>query len=351
MYLSHFGLREAPFSIAPNPRFLYSSLRHQEALAHLLYGIQSDGGFVLLTGEVGSGKTTLCRCLLEQIPEHCDVAYLFNPKLSATELLATLCHEIGVEAPPGPRSVKVFIDALNAQLLRAHTAGRKTVLIIDEAQNLSVELLEQIRLLTNLETSEHKLLHIMLIGQPELRSMLERPELRQLNQRIVARYHLGPLSKDEVAAYIQHRLECAGTASPLIPRHLSGRIYQLSAGIPRLINLLCDRALLGACAQGKTQVDITTLTQAAREVLPRASTSLLTTWRSLLVISLITLLILFLLWPLLRTTKNHFLPTLKEPVQATSGLRLQTDWTLPSPVKSGPRSYKNSQRHPRTENH
>lgn len=351
MYLSHFGLREAPFSIAPNPRFLYSSLRHQEALAHLLYGIQSDGGFVLLTGEVGSGKTTLCRCLLEQIPEHCDVAYLFNPKLSATELLASLCHEIGVEGPPGPPSVKALVDALNAQLLRAHAAGRKTVLIIDEAQNLSVELLEQIRLLTNLETSEHKLLHIMLIGQPELRSMLERPELRQLNQRIVARYHLGPLTKDEVAAYIQHRLECAGTTSQLIPRHLSSRIYRLSAGIPRLINLLCDRALLGACAQGKTQVDISTLTQAAHEVLPRKNTSLLTSRWSLLVVCLSTILALSLLWPLLRTANHHFLPAAEEPAQITSGLRLQTDWTLPSPVKPGPRSNKKSLRRPRTENH
>src|SRR5580658_3406295 len=195
MYENYFGLNEAPFSIAPDPRYLFMSRRHQEALAHLLYGVNGDGGFVLLTGEVGAGKTTVCRCLLEQVPESCDVAYIFNPKLTVEELLSTICAEFGVACPAGTTSVKVFVDCINAYLLDAHARGRHTVLIIDEAQNLSADVLEQMRLLTNLETNQRKLLQIILLGQPELTDMLERPELKQLAQRIVARYHLGPLSK------------------------------------------------------------------------------------------------------------------------------------------------------------
>lgn len=267
MYLDHFGLNAPPFSIAPDPRFLYLSQRHQEALAHLLYGVRGEGGFVLLTGEVGSGKTTLCRCLLEQIPEHCDVAYIFNPKLTVEELLATLCKEFGVAQPAGSASIKVYIDLLNDYLLQAHAAGRHSVLIIDEAQNLSPEVLEQMRLLTNLETSEKKLLQIILIGQPELAEMLARHDLRQLSQRIVARYHLDPLSKPEIAAYVRHRLELSGGRPQLIPASLMGQLYRLSGGVPRLINVLCDRALLGAYVQGKAAVDAGTLRQAASEVL------------------------------------------------------------------------------------
>jgi len=267
MYLDHFGLTAPPFSIAPDPRFLFLSQRHQEALAHLLYGISGDGGFVLLTGEVGSGKTTICRCLLEQIPEHCDVAYIFNPRLTVEELLATVCSEIGIDCPAGTSSIKVFIDHINAHLLRAHASGRHTVLIIDEAQNLSAEVLEQMRLLTNLETNEKKLLQIILIGQPELGDLLARHELRQLNQRVVARYHLDPLSQGEIAAYVGHRLEISGGKGQLIPDALMHRLYRLSGGVPRLINVLCDRALLGAYAQGKERVDRATLDQAAREVL------------------------------------------------------------------------------------
>ena len=267
MYRQYFGFAEAPFSIAPDPRFLYLSQRHQEALAHLLYGVNGDGGFVLLTGEVGSGKTTICRCLLEQIPDNCDVAYIFNPKLTVEELLSTICLEIGICYPPGNRSVKIFIDFINSHLLRAHAKGQRTVLIIDEAQNLAADVLEQMRLLTNLETNERKLLQIILIGQPELASMLERRELRQLSQRIVARYHLDPLSKKEVAAYVRHRLEVSGGKSHLIPEQLIGRLYRLSGGVPRLINVLCDRALLGTYVQGNERVDKATLEQAAREVL------------------------------------------------------------------------------------
>lgn len=267
MYQSYFGLAEAPFSISPDPRYLYLSQRHQEALAHLLYGVGGEGGFVLLTGDIGAGKTTICRCLLDQIPASCDVAYVFNPRLTVEELLSTICVEFGISHPPGNTSVKVFVDCLNEYLLGANARGRHTVLIIDEAQNLSADVLEQMRLLTNLETSQRKLLQIILLGQPELATMLARPELRQLAQRIVARYHLGPLTKAEVAAYVRHRLEIAGTTRQLFPPSLMGRLYRLSGGVPRVINVICDRALLGAFVQGKEKVDSATLAKAAREVL------------------------------------------------------------------------------------
>ena len=266
MYRHFFGLAEAPFSIAPDPRYLYLSQRHQEALAHLLYGVNGDGGFVLLTGEVGAGKTTVCRCLLQQIPASCDVAYIFNPMLTVEELLSTICVEFGIAYPPGNTSIKVFVDCINAYLLDAHAKGRHTVLIIDEAQNLAADVLEQMRLLTNLETNERKLLQIILLGQPELAAMLERPELRQLGQRIVARYHLGPLTRPEVAAYVRHRLEVSGAKRQLFPARLMRRLYRLSGGVPRVINVLCDRALLGAYVQSKERVDAATLAQAAREV-------------------------------------------------------------------------------------
>jgi general secretion pathway protein A len=270
MYQHYFGLAEAPFSIAPDPRYLYLSQRHQEALAHLLYGVSGDGGFVLLTGDVGAGKTTVCRCLLQQIPASCDVAYIFNPKLTVEELLSTICVEFGIAYPSGNASIKVFVDCINAYLLDAHARGRHTVLIIDEAQNLSADVLEQMRLLTNLETNERKLLQIILLGQPELALMLDRPELRQLSQRIVARYHLGPLTKQEVAAYVRHRLEIAGAQRQLFPAALMGRVYRLSGGVPRVINVLCDRSLLGTYVQGKERVDRATLAQAAREVFHQA---------------------------------------------------------------------------------
>jgi general secretion pathway protein A len=266
MYQSYFGLAEEPFSIAPDPRYLYMSQRHQEALAHLLYGVNAGGGFVLLTGEVGAGKTTVCRCFLEQIPPSCDVAYIFNPKLTVAELLSTICVEFGIACPAGNTSIKVYIDSINAYLLAAHARGRHTVLIIDEAQNLSADVLEQLRLLTNLETNQRKLLQIILLGQPELAEMLAQPELRQLAQRIIARYHLGPLEKNEVAAYVQHRLGVAGAQRQLFPAALMGSLYRLSRGIPRIINVLCDRALLGAYSESRERVDRATLKQAAYEV-------------------------------------------------------------------------------------
>lgn len=266
MYNEFFGFTESPFSIAPDPRYLFMSERHREALAHLLYGMRIDGGFVLLTGEVGTGKTTVCRVLLEQVPENTDVAFIYNPKLSTLELLATICQELHLSVPQTRISQKAYFDLLNFHLLDSHACGRRTVLIIDEAQNLSDEVLEQVRLLTNLETHQRKLLQIILLGQPELRDRLARPELRQLSQRIVARYHLEPLSKAETAAYIGHRLAVAGAVRPVFAREVMERIYRASGGTPRLINVICDRALLGAFVEGKTVVDRKVLAKATREV-------------------------------------------------------------------------------------
>lgn len=272
MYVPFFGLKQKPFSIAPDPRYLFMSERHREALAHLLYGVQGGGGFVLLTGEIGAGKTTVCRCFLEQIPTRCNVAYIFNPKLSALELLITVCHEFGIKFPPltaagTAPTVKDLVDGLNEYLLRTHSVGQNNVLIIDEAQNLSPDVLEQLRLLTNLETSERKLLQIVLIGQPELRGMLARPELEQLAQRVIARYHLEALSEKETSQYIAHRLAVAGLKGALpFDNAALHRIHQLARGVPRRVNLLCDRALLGAYASGKARVDRVIVDKAAGEV-------------------------------------------------------------------------------------
>jgi general secretion pathway protein A len=266
MYKEYFDLKDLPFSIAPDPRYLYMSARHREALAHLVYGITVEGGFVLLTGEVGTGKTTLCRCLLEQIPQDTDIAFILNPRLSVQELLATICDELGISYPSQTSSIKVFIDLINAYLLAAYAKGRKTVLIIEEAQNLTPDVLEQIRLLTNLETNERKLLQVVMVGQPELRDLLSRPELRQLAQRITARYHLEPLSREGVSEYVHHRLSVAGARTALLPASLMGTLYRSTGGIPRLINLVCDRALLGVYAEGKDHVTRRILKKAAREV-------------------------------------------------------------------------------------
>ncbi|WP_036165014.1 ExeA family protein [Massilia sp. 9096] len=268
MYVDYFNLKQAPFSIAPDPRYLFMSERHREALAHLLYGIGSGGGFVLLTGEIGAGKTTVCRCFIEQVPANCRLAYIFNPKLTALELLQTICDEFRIDLPAGERiGVKGYVDAINAYLLASHAQGNNNVLVIDEAQNLSAEVLEQLRLLTNLETSERKLLQIILIGQPELRTMLARPELEQLAQRVIARYHLGALSAQETAAYVGHRLAVAGAhAATPIPAALAPLIHRLTGGVPRRINLLCDRALLGAYAENSAQVTPRILRRAAQEV-------------------------------------------------------------------------------------
>jgi general secretion pathway protein A len=271
MYARHFGLTQPPFSIAPDPRYLFMSERHREALAHLLYGVRGGGGgFVVLTGDIGAGKTTVCRCLLEQLPARCNVAYIFNPKLTVEELLKSICAEFRIptrHVGPGVATVKDYVDALNEYLLRTHAVQQNNVLIIDEAQNLSADVLEQLRLLTNLETHERKLLQIVLIGQPELRTMLAKPTMQQLAQRVIARYHLGALTESETAQYVQHRLAVAGLTkdTPFDARALR-RVHRHARGVPRRINLLCDRALLGAYAKGKSNVDKATLEKAAREV-------------------------------------------------------------------------------------
>lgn len=266
MYTQYFGLTEKPFSIVPNPRFLYMSEQHREALAHLHYGIQEGEGFILITGEVGAGKTTLCKCLLERIPKKTNVAYILNSKVNVTELLASICDELGInyEKEAGQ---KHLTDKIYHYLLQAHAANKNTVLIIDEAQNLHTDVLEQIRLLTNLETNEKKLLQIILLGQPELREILQRTDLRQLAQRVTARYHLGPLSKEEVPLYVNHRITVAGGHPPLFNDAASRKLYVLTQGIPRLINLLCDRALLAAYSENKRLVDKKTLLKAAKETI------------------------------------------------------------------------------------
>ncbi|MEJ5988568.1 AAA family ATPase [Ramlibacter sp. PS3R-8] len=273
MYAAYFGLKQEPFSIAPDPRLLFLSEQHREALAHLLYGVQGGGGFVLLTGEIGTGKTTVCRSFLDQVPDHVNLAYIFNPKLTVLELLETVCHEFGiaVQLPTHrPATVKDSLDPLNAFLLQAHAAGRSSVLVIDEAQNLSAEVLEQLRLLTNLETSERKLLQIILIGQPELRTMLARPELEQLAQRVIARYHLQALREGETSQYVRHRMEVCGLQGPLpFDRRSLARVHAATGGVPRRINLLCDRALLGAYGNGEAQVTRRTIDQSVAEVFPR----------------------------------------------------------------------------------
>ncbi|NKC01002.1 MAG: AAA family ATPase [Pseudomonadales bacterium] len=267
MYQDHFGFNQEPFSIAPDPSFLYLSASHNEALAHLLYGF-SNGGFVLITGEVGTGKTTLLRNLLDKTPADIDVAFILNPRLTVKELLETLCDELGIVRPDGePDSVKRYIDILNRHLLETHRAARSTVMIIDEAQNLTPAVLEQIRLLTNLETNDKKLLRIILLGQPELQEMLDRTELRQLSQRITARYHLSVLGKEESLEYIRHRLTRAGGNPNIFTDRAMSALFRRSKGTPRLINIIADRALLGAYVESAYQVTPTHVRLAAKEVL------------------------------------------------------------------------------------
>jgi len=276
MYLQHFSLNEKPFSIAPDPRYLYMSQQHQEALAHLLYGLNGEGGIILLTGEVGTGKTTMVRRLLEDLPDNTNLAWIINPKLSAIELLAAMCDELGIDYPENTTSIKRFTDLISQYLLTTHAQGRNTILMIDEAQNLSPDVLEQLRLLTNLETSERKLLQIILIGQPELQAILARHDLRQFAQRITARFHLQPLQRHEIINYLQHRLSIAGTTHDIFTPRTARLIHRLSEGLPRRINLICDRALLGAYATGHAQVQKKHIKQASIEVLgdmPSASTS------------------------------------------------------------------------------
>ena len=273
MYTRYFGLTEKPFAIAPNPRYLFMSELHREALAHLMYGINSEGCIILLTGDVGTGKTTVCRCLLEQLPKTTDIAMILNPKLTITDLLKTICEELKIPIPASTRSIKTYIDQLNAYLLRAHSEGRNTALIVDEAQNLSIKILEQLRLLTNLETNTNKLLQIILIGQPELRNILSDPKLSQINQRITTRYHLQPLQAGDVATYIEHRLAVAGgnSRNVLFSKKAIQYVAKISKGIPRIINITCDHALLGAYANNSDHVSLPIMKKAAGELATKTS--------------------------------------------------------------------------------
>ena len=267
MYVGFFGLNEKPFSITPDPRYLFMSERHGEALAHLVYGVTESGGFVQLTGEVGTGKTTLVRSLLlNRLPDNADVAVVLNPQITALEFLLTICEELGIDIPHERGSVKALTDALNQHLLSAHAAGRRTILVVDEAQNLAPAVLEQVRLLTNLETAKQKLLQIILIGQPELRELLARNDLRQLAQRITGRYHLEPLTREETAQYVEHRLRVAGALGEVIDNAAKKEVYRLSGGVPRLINVICDRALLGAYALESRVIGKALIKRAAAEV-------------------------------------------------------------------------------------
>ena len=290
MYCDYFGLRELPFTITPDPSYLYMSERHQEALAHLLFGVKDQDGFVQLTGEVGTGKTTLIRTLMAQLPDGIDLALIFNPKLSVFEFVASICDELHIKYPAETDSVKVLVDMLNAYLLNAYSQGRRVILVVDEAQNLHIDVLEQIRLLTNLETAKHKLLQIVLVGQPELREVLGQANLRQLAQRVTARYHLEPMTLRETQGYIFHRLKVAGARRDLFTRDAIRQIKKFSGGIPRLINVMCDRSLLGAYAREESQVTGTIVKKAAAEVygeLNSQQRSRAKLWLSLVAISVL----------------------------------------------------------------
>ena len=278
MYASYFGLSDNPFAITPDPRFLFLSARHTEALAHLLYGVTESGGFIQLTGEVGTGKTTLVRTLLEKLPDNVDAALVINPRVTVLEFLRSICRELDINWKPAQTS-QDLIDTLNTHLLAAHAKGRRMVLIIDEAQGLSAEVLEQVRLLTNLETREQKLLQIILVGQPELREMLARNELRQLAQRVTGRYHLTPLTAAESRAYVNHRLTVSGAMAPIFTAAAMRAMQRVTRGIPRLINIISDRALLGAYTREMRQVDAGLVRHAAREVLGETPGRRAPAWR------------------------------------------------------------------------
>ena len=265
MYTQYFGLKENPFALSPDPRYLYLSQRHQDALAHLMYGITSGGGFVQLTGEVGTGKTMMIRAMLQRLPETVDVALVLYPFLSVREFMIALCDDLHIQRPV-ESTLKALIDTLNAFLLDNHAQGRRTVLIVDEAHRLNREVLEQVRLLTNLETTKEKLLQIILVGQPELNSLLAQQDMRQLAQRVTARYNLQALLPAESRAYVLHRCLVAGAQTRLFSSFALFWIHRLSNGVPRLINVLCDRSLLAAYARGKTMADAAVVRAAAREI-------------------------------------------------------------------------------------
>jgi general secretion pathway protein A len=265
VYLEYYGLNQAPFDITPNPRFLFHSSKHREAINHLLYGIRERKGFVQLTGEVGAGKTTLCRALLEQLDSHFSTALILNPVLNADEMMKAIATEFGLNVRGLDRLE--MVSAIGEFLLKQIEHGKETVLIIDEAQNLTEDLLEQVRLLSNIETDDRKLLQIVLLGQPELRERLNSHRLRQLRQRITVRFHLAPLTRVEVAQYIQHRLQVSGASGiPVFTMPAVWRVFNYSGGIPRLINAVCDKALLASFVGRSDCITYTMVGRAIREL-------------------------------------------------------------------------------------
>lgn len=324
MYQAFYGLNEAPFTIAPNPKYLFLSQQHQQAVTHLQYCLQEGGGFILLTGEVGTGKTTLARSLLSQLDDTTNIASILNPSLSEIELLATLCDELNISYQDDP-TLKQLTDLLSQFLLANHQQGRNTLLIIDEAQHLRSEVLEQLRLLTNLETDEKKLLQVMLIGQPELQQLLKQNHLRQLAQRITARYHLVPLGNVDVSAYIAHRLSIAGRDSALFTKSACNRIHQLSGGIARIINLICDKALLHAYGSQLTEIGPKTINEVANDILAieqPVSQNVERVWLMPVLISLVTLIIGYSVTTMVLTGDNNVVehnsnPVLTAPVNSS----------------------------------
>ncbi len=340
MYTSFFGLNEKPFSITPDPRYLFMSERHGEALAHLVYGVTESGGFMQLTGEVGTGKTTLVRTLLQnRLPDNADVAVILNPQLSALEFLETICEELGISGIEQKGSSKALIDALNQYLLAAHAEGRRTIILVDEAQNLARDVLEQVRLLTNLETSKQKLLQIILIGQPELRELLARTDLRQLAQRITGRYHLEPLSRIEAAEYIEHRLRVAGALGEIFDSAAKREVFRRSQGVPRLINVICDRALLGAYSHESRRVTRTLVRRAAAEISGEAYTSPFVRWAAPMMVVVGVALIVFGAWSLYserEPVQEAIASTVSPVVTDLPPVKPDLNFRLPAPAANEP---------------
>lgn len=296
MYQDFFSLKDQPFSISPDPDFLFLSDRHKEALAHLTYGLQGNGGFVLLTGEVGTGKTTVCRALLQELPDNIDIAFILNPALTEIELLATICDEFKIQYQQENISLKLLFDALTSWMMNNLLSGRSAIVLIDEAQHLSFSVLEQLRLLTNIESNNKKPLQVILIGQTELQQKLKEQALRQLAQRITARYHLLPLTKQETEYYIAHRLNIAGARAPVFDKKSLYNIFNYSKGIPRLINLLCDRSMLCAYTKSSPTVCAKMVKKASFEIAlteakPSLGAKLVSNSRILLLLLLTGLLI------------------------------------------------------------
>jgi general secretion pathway protein A len=337
MYTSFFGLQEKPFAITPDPRYLYLSERHAEALAHLLYGINEAGGFIQLTGEVGTGKTTVIRSLLEQLPGHADVALILNPRVTPAEFLLTICEELHIHVPESGRgSTKTLMDLIGRQLLDTHARGRRVVLIVDEAQNLGTDTLEQVRLLTNLETATTKLLQIILIGQPELRALLDQAELRQLAQRITGRYHLSPLSAEETAGYVKHRMRVAGATAEVFTPAALREIHRLSGGIPRVINVICDRTLLGAFTQEDHRAGAALVRQAASEVYGRPVPAPWLKWTTAAAVAAGVVLVGVGAWMYLGSRPEAPTPTAAEPAAPQAATVAAAAGAAATPASAAP---------------